>query len=109
MSKKENLSEKWAEDCSKSNGTMVMLPPEVKDKAEEFTKRSDEYLAKAREFDKTMAEFETYAKTFWHEMRQAIEKSHPDVWSMNIGFNQRAKEDGLMVVNLTKNTGPMQV
>ena len=100
-SKKPNLAQEWAEKAAKSNGLMVQVPESMNTRAEEFQKKSDEYLAKAREFDKLSAEFDVFAKNFWHEMRKALEESGtPDIWGKNIGFNEQAKKDGLKIVNI---------
>lgn len=109
---KKNIAQLWAENCAKSNGTMILLPESMQESAAEFKQRSDAYKEKAREFDKLTAEFDTYAKNFWHQLRQAVEeKGHADIYSKNIGWNKQALEDGLFVINITAGGqgGPMQM
>lgn len=109
---KKNIAQEWAERCAKSNGTMIMLPESMQEAAKEFKERSESYKEKAREFDKLTADFDTYAKNFWHQLRQAVEeKGHPEIYSRNIGWNKQAADDGLFVINITAGGqgGPMQM
>lgn len=105
MSKDKNLEKDWAERIKNSNGTMLNVPESIKKETEEFQKASDDYMEKARAFDRFTAEFDLEAKRFWLNMRKALETEGNDkVWNHNIGFNQQAKVDGLTVINLAKPT-----
>jgi len=100
-SKNKNFAKDWAEKAANSNGTMVQVPSAMNAKTEDFQKKSDEYLAKAREFDKLSAEFDVYAKNFWHEMRKALEEAGTEeIWGKNIGFNEQARKDGVKIINI---------
>jgi len=107
MAKKSKI-QSWAEKCADSNGTMMMLPDGLHDESDKFQKESDAYLELAREFDKKTAEFEVFAKNFWHKIRLELEKKGvKEIFAKNIGFNEQAKKDSVKVINLT--SGPMQM
>jgi len=100
----KNIAKDWAEKVAKSNGTMLNVPASMKEKTVDFQKKSDEYIHKAKQFDRLSAEFDLFAKNFWHDMRKVLEDSGTEeIWGKNIGFNQEAKKDGITVINLVKN------
>jgi hypothetical protein len=107
----KNLAKDWAEKCGKSNGTMVIVPEAMNSDTEEFSKKTDEYLALAKSFDKASAEFDVFAKNFWHKMRQALEaEGIEEIWGKNIGWNEQAKKEGFKVINIMAGgQGPMQM
>jgi hypothetical protein len=97
---KDKVTE-WAKKCLDSNGSMIMCPKDMADKAQEMITKSDDFLKLAREFDKASAEFDNYAKNFWFEMRQSLEKlNYADIFSKNIGWNEQAKNEGVKVINI---------
>lgn len=107
----KNLAKDWAEKCAKSNGTMVVIPSDMNSDADEFQKKTGDYLAKAREFDKLSADFDVFAKNFWHKMRQSLEAAGTEeIWGKNIGWNEQAKKEGVKVINIMAGgQGPMQM
>jgi hypothetical protein len=107
----KNIAKTWAEKCAQSNGSMVIVPAEMSTESDEFHKKSEVYLALAKEFDKASAEFDLFAKNFWHKMRLELESiGVADIWGKNIGWNTEAKKDGIKVINIVAGSGgPMQM
>jgi len=110
MSKK-NIDKNWAELCASSKGSMIMVPDVMTENADEFLKKTDDFLKLSKEFNKANADFDVYAKTFWHKMRQAIEEKGivNDIYEKNIGWNMQAKEDGVKVINIISGNQPTQI
>ena len=106
----KNIAKDWTERCAESNGSMMMVPKEMNEETDSFQKKTDEYLALAKQFDKASAEFDVFAKNFWHKMRQALEAGGvEEIWGKNIGWNEQAKKEGFKVINLMAGgQGPMQ-
>lgn len=93
----------WNKLILESEGSMARLPESMIIKTEEFKKRSDEYLTKAKEFDKLSAGYDIFAKNFWHEVRNALEESGTEeVWGKNIGFNKEAEKENINIINIVK-------
>jgi hypothetical protein len=107
----KNIAKDWAKRCAESNGAMMMVPKEMNDETDSFQKRTEEYIALAKKFDKASAEFDVAAKNFWHKMRQSIEATGvSDIWGKNIGWNEQAKKEGFKVINvISGGQGPMQI
>ena len=108
MGKKSKV-EQWINKCADSNGTMIMLPAKMSEKGDKFIEESKEYIEKCRAFDKMTAEFEVYAKNFWHEVRLGLEKDNvKGAFSNNVGWNQQALDEGVKVLNVIQ-SGPAQM
>lgn len=102
MSEK-NKSKKWAEACAKSKGTMVMLPEEMKEKADEMFKLIEEINKAAAAVNKDNIKLGNVSNNLWFKIRQLLEEPCGDkVYKMDMDFNQEAKEDGFYVINFTQ-------
>lgn len=99
--KAKKIAMDWGARCANSNGSMVLVPKSMKEKAAEMVARSNEYIQRAQEFDKYYANYEHFAKNFWHEMRMSLEaEGIKDIFSKNIGWNEEAQRDGEQVINI---------
>ena len=104
---KKNIALEWVKRCADSNGSMIMVPTKMIGDAEIFIKKSEEYLIKAKEFDKLSAEFDNFAKNFWYKTRQTLEKNGmEEIWNKNIGWNEEAKKDGIKIINIVAQNRP---
>lgn len=100
---KKNISEEWAKICAKSNGTMVMVPQELAKEADAHVESIKEVEALAKKFNKLDAEKRVESAKFWHKVRQILEKSGNDeIYSCNVGWNERALKEGVKVINISK-------
>lgn len=103
MSNKKNEALSWAEKCDRSNGMQILLKDEDKKLAEDFKKILDEFNKKEAEFNTTRREFLLEVDTFWVKIKKSLyESGNKSVLENNLGLDQDAMDEGVLVVNLTK-------
>ena len=99
---KKATRKEWMDAVSKSNGTRIMLSGDLEKAAVEFQKKLDEHVVRTSEFNKATAIFEHEKDVFFFNLRVALEKAGmADVWEKGLAFDNNAKKDGFMVINVS--------
>lgn len=99
---KKATRKEWMDAVAKSNGTRVMLSDELEKSAQEFQKKLEEHVARTSEFNKATAIFEHEKDVFFFHLRTELEKAGmADVWEKGLSFDNNAKKDGFMVINVS--------
>lgn len=100
----EKAKPDWKQICEESNGTRVMLPEELKEKAKAFIAKHEEMIKKANEWDKLNADFGNEAQNFWHEVRTILhDQGMTDAFSkQTLGWDKDAQADGELVLNIVE-------
>lgn len=92
----KNVSQKWAENCANSRGTMVVLPSE-------FSSQANEVDEKVKQLRILEAELNNLSQNMWYAIRKHLnDKGISGALTMDMGWNAEAKEDNIWVINMTK-------
>lgn len=99
---KKATKKEWEDAVKKSNGTRVLLSGAVEKAAQEFQKKLDDQVKRTQEYNKATAIFEHEKDNFFFNLRQEFEKAGMvDAWEKGLSFDNNAKNDGVMVINLS--------
>jgi len=107
----KNKAQEWAEKCAKSNGSMYILPEDMREENEQLSTLRGEVEAMAKKFNKLNAELDVMGKNFFYHVRQKAEEAKIEgIWEKQIGFNEEARKDGITVINIVaQGPKPMQM
>lgn len=101
MSTKKNKALDWAARCAKSKGVSFIVPKEFIANGNELLEMAESMDAIKKDLMRKEADFAIKRDNYWYNLRTALEaKGAKDVFQKNINFDEDAKKDGILVVNL---------
>ena len=93
----------WTDYVNQSNGKAILLPEKLRDEAKKVEEMRAEYNTFLQGVAKREIELQMKTQTFWFEFRKELEKSRPDIWIKQVGWNKDAVDAGVFVVNVLEN------
>ncbi len=108
----KNKALDWAKICAESNGTSILIPDELKERAKTLLKEVEDVNELNMAFSRKDADLEVSKTNFWHEVRKFLEaKGNKNAFvKTGIDFDADALKDGFYIVNLydANMGGPMR-
>jgi hypothetical protein len=102
----ENKALDWVEKCAESEGRMTLLPAELREEHDKFAEEFKENEKIIKEFNKKQAILQYHGREYWYKVREALDKlGYDNVWEKSVGWNEQAKKEGFIVINLFDNPG----
>lgn len=94
----------WQKICQESKGSRILLSGDMESKAREFQAKRLEFEKAAQVFAKLSSEFDHEKETYFFTLRQDLETNGiiPFPWEIRIGFEEQAKKDDVMVLNISE-------
>lgn len=100
---KEN-QKRWADIVAKSNGNSLFLPEGFMKDWEEIDTMRMSYNEKMVKMAEEEIHMNVKMQAFWLKVREHLAKNgYPDVWVKQIGSEEGALKQGIVVINLTEN------
>lgn len=94
----------WAKLVSDPKyGPRILLQGSQEVEAISFNKLLDEQIVREQAYLKSKAIFDNLKDNYFFKLRQEFEKVMGfEAWEKGIGFDNNAKKDGVMVINITE-------
>lgn len=98
----EELRKEWEDICAKSNGSRVLLSGDMEVKAKEFQAKFKAFQEAAVEYAKLAMHYEHEKEAYFYGVRLDLHANGimEAPWEADIGFEEQAKKDGVLVLNI---------
>lgn len=95
----------WQKYVDNSKGTAVFVPTELESAGQDVEKKRKAFNKELTEVvAKKEIELNIETQNLFFKIRQALaEKGQPEIWGKEIGWNEDALKDGVLIVHILNN------
>lgn len=91
----------WDKVVKESNGALVHVPEALLEKSKKWSEKRDDFNKFINEVAKKENDLKvTFTNLMYEIQSYYAENGHPDIWSMDIGFETNALKEGIFILNI---------